>query len=250
MPSEEPETMPDRPNLVLAMDTSGDICSIAILRGGALMAEHAFRHEMHLSERLIGNVDGLLRGMGATLDSIEAFAVGLGPGSFTGARIGVMTMKTFAVMRGKPIMTVNGLEAMAAEYCGLPETIVVPVLACRAGIVYACPYLVADQDPEPLAAAAAFSFAELGSLLQSLSARTVVFCGPAAARYTQELRGVLENSGRQSSFGTVEFPRASTVGRLGLRRLATGGPLPEALEIVPLYISPPPITLPKQLIPS
>jgi len=85
------------------MDTSGDVCSVALFRKGQFHAELAFRHEMHLSERLIGHVDLLLKEIGAELSEVDCFAVGVGPGSFTGTRIGVMTVKTFAFVEDKPV---------------------------------------------------------------------------------------------------------------------------------------------------
>ena len=104
-------TDPERPDLMLAMDTSGDVCSVAALRNGQFVVEHAFRHGMHLSERLFGHIEGVLKEADAVLDDVTAFAIGVGPGSFTGTRIGVMTLKTLAVVQNKPLYGVNSLEA-------------------------------------------------------------------------------------------------------------------------------------------
>ena len=106
---------------LLAVETSGDVCSVAALRGQALMAEHRFRHGMHLSEHLIGHIDAVLREAGMTLADVRAFAVGIGPGSFTGTRIAVMTMKTLAFVTGQPIFGVSGLDALAAESAEKPS---------------------------------------------------------------------------------------------------------------------------------
>ena len=284
------------PELLLALETSGDICSAAVFRGGRFLAEEAFRHEMHLSERLIGRVEALLSGVGAAIQDVDMFAAGIGPGSFTGTRIGVMTLKTLAYVQGKPIYAVNGLEAMAAEYGGLGDLVVTPVLPCRSGAVYACPFRVDGEVPIALAEPAALTFAELGRLVlglrlsgpssaatvtgvvclqqgaassastvtgaassaptselseaaQGTEAKTLLFCGPAARRYEGELREAMAARAEAIAFGAVSFPRASTIGELALRRAASGMEPPPALEVAPLYISPPPITLPKQPIP-
>ena len=63
---------------LLAVETSGEVCSVAALRGQALMAEHRFRHGMHLSEHLIGHIDAVLRESEMTLADVRAFAVGMG----------------------------------------------------------------------------------------------------------------------------------------------------------------------------
>lgn len=231
------------------MDTSGDVCSVGVLRDGILAEELAFRHEMHLSERLVATVDLLLKGAGCTIEEIDCFAVGTGPGSFTGTRIGVMTMKTFAYIQEKPIAAINSLEIVAAEYCGVPGVTVTPVLSCRSGVVYACPFATSGDRPIPLADPGAFTFEELAVLLQEHGASHCLLCGAAAKRYEQELRSTVEARNIPVSLGSAEFPRASLLGRLAAQRLASGdGTTP--LEVTPLYISPPPITLPKQPIPT
>ena len=157
-----------------------------------------------------------------------------------------MTMKTFAFVEQKPIVAVTSLEAMAAEYCGLPEVVVTPVLPCRSGVVYACPYTVAVELPVACLEPTAFTFAELGEAVKCAGDSTLLFCGPAARRYEPELRASLGDRAGSAVFGTVDFPRAAALGRLAVLRLEAGAEQISPLEVVPLYISPPPITLPKQ----
>ena len=241
-------------SLMLAMDTSGDVCSIAVLRNGLLRAEHTFRHDMHLSERVLAHVEAVLADADAEFEKVSHFAVGIGPGSFTGTRIGVMTMKCFSLLCDKPIIGIDGLSAMAAEYCGIADLIVTPVLLCRSGTVYACPFSVAGSAPVPLAEPAALTFEALGNLLRSLSDRDAkvrfLFCGPAAARYNENLRSVMGFEADIPAFGTVAFPRASVIGSLTMHRLEAGDGPGDALILVPLYISPPPITMPRIPIPA
>jgi tRNA threonylcarbamoyladenosine biosynthesis protein TsaB len=244
-PSQNPS-----PNLLLAMDTSGDVCSIALFREGRLSAEFTFRHAMHLSEQLISHVDALLKAISASIRDVDCYAVGIGPGSFTGTRIGVMTMKTFAYFHEAPIFAVNSLEAIAADYSGLPDRIVTPVLSCRKGVVYACPYSVVGDDPVALAKPDAYSFEDLGRLLNDQGPRPVLFCGPAAGKYSSELLEALGDRGSGAAFGSAEFPRGSVIGRLALQRRQAGVQPDDPLAVTPLYISPPPITMPKIPIPN
>jgi tRNA threonylcarbamoyladenosine biosynthesis protein TsaB len=199
--------------LLLGLETSGDVCGIALNRDG------------------------------------EAFAVGIGPGSFTGTRIGVMTVKTFAAVLERPVYGISSLEALAAPYAGLRETVLVPILPCRSGVVFTCPYSVESEPPAALADPAALPLADLAELLVGLSPRAVHFCGSAVARYREELAALVSPHLPAISFGLPEFPAAAQVARLvNLRRMAEL-PADDALALVPLYISPPPITLPKQPIP-
>ena len=238
-------TNPERPDLMLAMDTSGDVCSLAILRDGQFVAEHTFRHGMRLSERLFAHVAGILQEADAVLDDVSAFAVGLGPGSFTGTRIGVMTMKTLAVVQSKPLYGVNSLEAMAMEYQGIENVTLVPILPCRTNVVLAAAYALAGEKPKACIEAATFALDELVARLQTIGSRHFVFCGPVAARYSSELRTLLTPSAETISFGAVTSSRASQVARLAHLRQTGGEAGEDALALVPLYIAPPPISIPR-----
>lgn len=239
-----------RPIPVLAIETSGDVCGVALLRGGLLLVEHTFRHEMHLSERLMQVVDFVLKQAGLTLPDIEGFAVGVGPGSFTGTRIGVMTAKTWAALFGKPVVGIDSLMALAASYSGLLDTVVVPLLPCRKDVVYTCPFVVNGPFPDPAADPAALTLDELTALLVAQDTRRVLLCGPARERYGDDLAARLQSREVLVYQGSGLFPRASDVGHLALLRLESDLPLDDPLALVPLYISPPPITLPKGGIPG
>lgn len=232
-------------DLVLSLETSGDVCSVAVARGRQLVVEHTFQHRLHLSERLMGQIDAVLREADAALADAGLFAVGIGPGSFTGTRIGVMTAKTLALVEQKPIVGIGALEAMAAEYAGVAETVVVPMAPCRIGIVYTCPFRTVEDVPEPLAEVGALSIPELAALLTCLESPRILCCGPSAERYIEELKSALSDTPLEITQGAVTSPRASMVGRLAALRLETGLPPDDPITLVPLYISPPPITQPK-----
>src|SRR5579871_1570751 len=240
----------EAPEVLLAMETSGDVCSVAVFREGRFVAEHTFRHGMHLSERLMGHVDAVLRDGDVTLAHVTAFAVGIGPGSFTGTRIGVMTIKTLAAVLEKPVVGIGSLDALAAEYLGLAEVCVVPILPCRAGVVYTCPLMVSEARPHPISEPAALSLAELAALLVEREPQSVLFCGEAVGRYAAGLQELLSDAPFPVSFGQVRFPRASLVAQLAHDRLQINPAGEDVLSLVPLYISPPPISAPKQEIPQ
>jgi tRNA threonylcarbamoyladenosine biosynthesis protein TsaB len=232
-------------DLWLALETSGDVCSVAVQRGETFLAEHIFRHGMHLSERLIGHIDSVLRDADATLPDVTAFAVGIGPGSFTGTRIGVMTFKTLAAVEAKPLFGVSGLEALAAEYVGLRGTLVLPLLPCRPGTVFTSLYAVGGETPLALTEPAAVAVSALFALLDGQEPGALICCGPAAPRYEAELRAVWPERADTLSFGKSSDPRAALVARLAQTRSASGGVPDDPVALVPLYIAPPPITLPK-----
>jgi tRNA threonylcarbamoyladenosine biosynthesis protein TsaB len=256
-------------SILLALETSGDVCSLAVLRGGVTIVERLFRHEMHLSERLMDQIDSALRDAGASLARVDAFAVGVGPGSFTGTRIGVMTIKTFATVGSRPVYGIDSLMALAAEYSGLTDLCIVPMQPCRNGVVYTGAYRFREWVPEPLWPTDALDIATLADRLRgpvavrqgggtepaidrersaSDWAHRICFCGSAADRYRSALEELLL-PGMSLSFGGAAFPRASVVGLLAWRRHLVGD-CDAALTLAPRYISPPPITMPRQPIPQ
>lgn len=230
------------PHYLLAMETSGDICGVALTRDGVLIAEQRFRHEMHLSERIMGEIDGILTASGITLQDVRTFAVGIGPGSFTGTRIGVMTMKTLASVTGKPIYGIDSLTALAAHYSGLQNVVIVPILPCRADTVFAAIYDASAEMPKVLVAPAVFTLDELQAALSQIAPSAALYCGSAVPRYGNEL-----DKGSEPfavSCGMTNDPMPAQIARLAnLRRLSE--PADDVLALAPLYLAPPPITQPK-----
>ena len=232
-------------SLILAIETSGDVCGTAALRNGELISEHSFRHGMHLSERLIGHIDDVLAEAEAKLDELEMIAVGIGPGSFTGTRVGVMTAKTLASLRSVTFYGVDALEALAFEYIGLADTTVIPVAPCKKGVVYSAAYRVEGAIPTVIHSPGAVTFAELHDQLRISNTSRILFCGPAALKSRDELFEIGKASGKIIQFGNSAPPRASSIGKLAWFYAYYEETPDSPFDLVPLYISPPPITLPK-----
>ena len=100
-------------NISLAVDTSSLVQSIALMRGAALLAERTLKTKTGHSGALLGAIDGMLQDLGLTLDDLDLLVIGAGPGSFTGLRIGLASLKSLSFARGIPLAAVSSLEAMA-----------------------------------------------------------------------------------------------------------------------------------------
>ena len=125
--------------LVLAIDTCDARGSIAVLREDAVLGVAAHETEEDYSSWLLPAVDGLLKSAGLPMADIDGFAVAAGPGSFTGLRVGLTTVKGWAEVYGKPIAAVSRLEAMAVQSAG--RTPFVAVFAdARRGQVFGAAY--------------------------------------------------------------------------------------------------------------
>jgi tRNA threonylcarbamoyladenosine biosynthesis protein TsaB len=131
--------------VILGIETATTICSVGIASGEKIIAELRFDIKNIHAEVLSESINQLLRLSGTDLKNIEAFAVSIGPGSFTGLRIGLATAKGLAFASGKPLVVVSTLQAQAAiQQCsvniGQLESpfgwSVIPVIKARAGEIY------------------------------------------------------------------------------------------------------------------
>jgi tRNA threonylcarbamoyladenosine biosynthesis protein TsaB len=152
--------------LILAFDTATDVATSALVSDGEVLGERASR-----AVTLLEDVDALLRQAGARTRDVEALAVGIGPGSFTGVRMGLATARGLALALGIPVAGVSTLDALAA---GAPGAI--PVVDARRREVF-----VLQDEPRVSAP---------GDL--SLPAGSVCI-GSGAVRY----RAVLEAAGAE-----------------------------------------------------
>jgi tRNA threonylcarbamoyladenosine biosynthesis protein TsaB len=101
--------------ILLALDSCDSRGSLAVLRDGAVLKPIAHEGTSEYSSWLLPNVDAALAASGLGMRDVDVFAVAAGPGSFTGVRMGLTTVKAWSEVFGKGIASVSRLEAMAAE---------------------------------------------------------------------------------------------------------------------------------------
>lgn len=121
---------------LLGLDSSGEYCSVALLRGEALSERHFAAGQSH-AERLLPAVHELLAGAGISLAQLDGVAFGEGPGSFTGLRIACGVAQGLAWPRGLPVVGVSTLAAIA-QSCGAAR--VLAAIDARMGGVYQAAY--------------------------------------------------------------------------------------------------------------
>ena len=98
---------------ILSITTSSKLCSVALLEDkNVILEKHVINEKSH-SQNLMIYIDNVLKDCNIPLQSIDLFACSNGPGSFTGVRIGVATIKAFSDITGKPIVPVSSLESLA-----------------------------------------------------------------------------------------------------------------------------------------
>ncbi|NLO83862.1 MAG: tRNA (adenosine(37)-N6)-threonylcarbamoyltransferase complex dimerization subunit type 1 TsaB [Clostridiales bacterium] len=120
---------------ILAIDTSGPVAGVCILQGGEIAYEAAAVNKLTHSVNLMPMVEEALSRAGIDIADIDLYAAVVGPGSFTGVRIGVSAIKGMAHGAGKPCIGIDALEALASSVC-MTDAMICPIQDARAGQVY------------------------------------------------------------------------------------------------------------------
>ena len=129
--------------LILALEPATAALGVALLRGQDLVDEVS-ASAGPAAETLLPAVDSLLDRAGVALGELEAFAISIGPGSFTSLRVGIATVKGLAFESDLPVAPVSTLAALACA-AGPTDRLVVPMLDARRGEVYAAAYAGASR---------------------------------------------------------------------------------------------------------
>ncbi|MBR7098206.1 MAG: tRNA (adenosine(37)-N6)-threonylcarbamoyltransferase complex dimerization subunit type 1 TsaB [Clostridia bacterium] len=133
--------------IILAIESSALTASVAVYDSDRLLGEYTVNNGNTHSETLLPMVESLLGFLNLSVSDVELFAVSAGPGSFTGIRIGVATLKGLAFGSGKPCVGVSTLEAMAYRLQA-PNGLICPVMNARRKQVYTA--LFREQNGELL----------------------------------------------------------------------------------------------------
>jgi tRNA threonylcarbamoyladenosine biosynthesis protein TsaB len=220
---------------LLAVETSTLTGAVAVLDSGAVVAESRVSVAVTHGERLMAAIDDVLRAARCGLADIDAFAVAQGPGSFTGLRIGLSTVKALGFATSKPVVGVPTLKALAwrLPYCAYP---VCPVLDAKKNEVYAALYRTLEGQLEVLEAPRAVAPMTLAEELRTTVAGPVVFVGDAVAPFATVFLDALGAHARLAP-ADLRLPSAVTVGELASQALL-GGEAQDPASLVPLYLRP------------
>ncbi len=222
---------------ILTLDTTTDTSSIAVANEDYLLAEYNFAHKMDLSRRLMPNVVSMLKDCGLKIKHINGIGVSLGPGSFTGLRIGVITAKTLAQALNIPIVGIITLDLLAHQFDYLPNAIICPLIKVRKGEVYWAFFHIHSKKVEPITNYSAGPIDEVIAAAKSLSKDQkcgIIFCGDGMKEALETLINSLGDLVIPASDWLL-YPKASILARLTLEKIAAGE-TSDPLSLVPFYI--------------
>lgn len=213
---------------ILAVETATLVGGIAIVDEMGLISEIRLNVSVEHSERLMPAIEHLLKESGLTINDIDAFAVSAGPGSFTGLRVGLATVKGLSFATQKPVIAVSTLEAMAWHfpYARYP---VCPVLDARRRQVFTALYRWKDGDFIALREPSVVDREKFVEFIQEMvSSEEVILTGNGHVFY-KDIDGFLIPPADKL------VPSVSNVGLLGLR-LAKLNRFSDPLSLIPIYL--------------
>ena len=209
---------------LLAVETSTELCSVALLRGEELFVEEALADNRH-SELLLPMLKQVLQRSRLAPRQMDAFAFGQGPGSFTGIRIACGVVQGLAFGAGRPVVPVPSLLALAEQ---AHEARVVAALDARMGEAYLAAYARNGPDWDEVIAPRLCDAASV----PPLPGRRWAATGSGFDRHAW-LRDALREPVEMRYEG--DLPRAGAVARIAARRFVRGAAV-AAAEAAPLYL--------------
>jgi len=227
--------------LVLALDASHMTGSVAVTRGSDPLHEIIFDASDTHSATLMPAVDECLAAAGVAIKDIDLFVTVIGPGSFTGLRIGLATVKGFAAVAGRPVAAVGSLELIAAA-ARSGSAFALPLIDARRGEVYTAMYDISGDLPAEILPPFASAPGSLAARIMKEGFDGSLFvCGSGLNSYRAEIEASFPAG---TLFGTPEWtpPAAGMAAALALEREAVPYERLSALE--PLYVRPPDAKLP------
>ncbi len=215
--------------MLLAIETSSSQLGVALADAGRVVSSYELLADNPHAARLPEAVRYVLDVGGTTLQQVDAIAVDVGPGSFTGLRIGLAFAKALAFPRGLPLVAVCSLDLLATNVPWSPK-VVCPILDAKQQNVYAALYRLegprAVRVTDPL-------LAKPGEVLQLLK-EPAILLGDGCARY-QAL--ITELMGDRADIAPPDLwlPRAGALARLGQERF-DAGQRDDPSRLTPLYL--------------
>ncbi|WP_278834627.1 tRNA (adenosine(37)-N6)-threonylcarbamoyltransferase complex dimerization subunit type 1 TsaB [Mitsuokella multacida] len=216
---------------ILAIDTATQVSSVAVASADKLAAELTMQAKLTHSETLMPHIKEVLRMANVRKEQLEGIAVSIGPGSFTGLRIGLAAAKAMAYALDLPIVGVSTLKALAYHY-PVPGIRIVSLLDAQKGNAYRESY---EWEEGTLMVVNPVEVLPIAEILAECaeSGRETVVLGDIAAR---RIRGKVDLPANVTvAPAHLVMPRAACVAMLGLQELAAGH-TDNVMNMEPVYI--------------
>lgn len=219
--------------IVLSIDSSSKVATVALLNDDTLLGEYVINDKREHSVLLMPMIENLLKDCELTINDIDGFVVSKGPGSFTGLRIGMATIKGLSFGANNPYISLSSLDGLAYSLSYF-NGIICPIMDALRENVYTALYKNEDgefkniMEPTPM---------ELPDLLEMLKEKNeeVIFTGDGLLKHKEYIKVNFPNAKFASNH--VSLTRASSIGELGLNLLKQG--IKDDPNSAPVYLKKP-----------
>jgi tRNA threonylcarbamoyladenosine biosynthesis protein TsaB len=199
---------------ILGIDTSTSCGSIGLIDDDSVIAEYLLNIPITHSERLLSSINHVLKQAGFSIEDIEGWAISLGPGSFTGLRIGVSAIKGLAFATQRPVAGIPTLDALASNISPTPH-LICPILDARKGELYTAFYRYGEGSV--LRQFSPYQALSPEDLVKRIEGETI-FLGSGVKTYGDYLRNALSTLAIFVP-GPLNLAYGSVIAGLGLEKI-------------------------------
>lgn len=222
---------------ILSIDTSSKICSVSILEDTDLIIEKHIDNELTHSQKLMPLISEILKENNIELSDLDLFACSVGPGSFTGVRIGVSTVKAFNDVTNIPIVSVSSLESLAYNTLNSnykkDAKLVLSIIDAKNDNVYYGLFKRDDDNFECVEELGAKNIDEMIEILKKYRSSPILFVGDGAEKHQYHL---LKHFSKATFVEDKHNKQSSvSVGKAGYYHYINGN-LGDSNSITPLYL--------------
>ena len=217
---------------ILALDTSSKSLAVAVAKDENLLCEINFSGALKHSENLIFLINAGLESLALKIEDIDIFAVGRGPGSFTGLRIGLATLKGFKLILDRPCLGLSSLDVLAENF-PYPEGDLAVAVDARRDRIYGAFYRVNNGEKNKILCDSVFNLQEI----LERSASKTYFLGDALDKYGLKIKKAL---GKKAVFlgSDYWYPRAKNLAKLAYSESKKNNFL-KIKDLLPVYLRKP-----------
>lgn len=204
--------------IVLSIDSATDAATAAVVSDNQILGEMNFANKKQHSVLIMPMIDGLLKSLDLTINDIDGFVISKGPGSFTGLRIGMATIKGLSLGSSKPYVSISSLDSLAYNLYGV-SGIVCPIMDALRENVYCGLYRFENGEMIKFMDYDRLSLEDLVSKLKEFN-EPIYFVGDGTKKYGDLLKNSLDNCFFAPN--NLNYTRASSLGELGIKLLSQG----------------------------
>ena len=219
--------------IVLSMDSSSLVTTVALLRDEHVLGEFTINFKREHSVILMEKVEELLKDCEVDINDVDGFVVSKGPGSFTGLRIGMATVKGLSMGSNKPYVSISSLDALAYSLINF-DGLICPIMDALRDSVFTCIYKNVDGKLTKVIDYSSLSLEELATEINSKGEK-VIFTGDGVYKHKDYLKENIPNAIFAPNH--LNIIKASSLGELGMIELKNGNF--DDKNSAPLYLKKP-----------